>query len=122
MQLGRPKTELRRKLVEAVLSGHKTATASLRDGYAPYMQERLPRAGDRSVLTGFHDEPTAIIQTTSVEQIRVADVSLAFAQDEGEGFETVADWRQAHERFWDGRDITDDTIIVAERFAVIQRL
>ena len=49
-------------------------------------------------------------------------MDLAFARDEGEGFETVADWRAAHERFWAEREITDDTLIVAERFRLLQRL
>jgi hypothetical protein len=35
MQLGYPQTELRRKLVAAVLRGEKTATSSLRAEYEP---------------------------------------------------------------------------------------
>ena len=44
------------------------------------------------------------------------------ALDEGEGFETVADWRHAHEEFWADQGIGDDTLIVAERFRVVERL
>ena len=54
--------------------------------------------------------------------LRVADVDLVFALDEGEGFETVADWRRAHEEFWADQEIDDDTLIVAERFRVIEPL
>lgn len=43
MQLGYTRTELRRKLVDAVLLGAKTATSSLRSEYAPYTAESLPR-------------------------------------------------------------------------------
>ncbi len=66
---------------------------------------------------------------------RMADVDLAFASDEGEGFETVADWREAHERFFGSYveeirvglgdpdwSLTDDTLVTCERFRVVERL
>jgi len=34
----------------------------------------------------------------------------------------VAGWRQAHEEFWADEEIDDDTLIVAERFRVVERL
>jgi uncharacterized protein YhfF len=122
MELGYARTALRRELVEAVLRGEKTATAGLRADHAPHAAEPLPRAGDRFVLLGFDDEPLAVVETTEVRVLRAGDVDLAFARDEGEGFETVADWRRAHEAFWAEREITDDTLVVAERFRVVERL
>jgi uncharacterized protein YhfF len=122
MQLGYARTELRRNLVDAVLRGEKTATAGLRAEYGPYADERLPSVGDRCVLLGFDDEPVAVVETTEVRVLRVADIDLAFARDEGEGFETVADWRRAHEEFWADTEITDDTMVVAERFRIVERL
>lgn len=119
-ELGYPRTALRRKLVGAVLRGDKTATAGLRSDYEP--DEPLPGVGGRSVLLGFDDEPVAIVETTEVRVVRAGDVDLAFAVDEGEGFETVADWRRAHESFWADRQIDDDTLIVAERFILVERL
>ena len=62
------------------------------------------------------------METTEVRLVRAADIELDFAVDEGEGFETVADWRAAHERFWSDRGIDDDTLIVAERFRVVELL
>lgn len=108
---------MRRKLVEAVLSGDKTATAGL---YDP--SESLSRVGERFVLLGFDDEPVAIVEATEVLVVRAGDVDLAFALDEGEGFETVADWRRAHEDFWAHEEIDDDTLIVTERFVLVERL
>jgi len=99
-----------------VLRGDKTATAGL---YEP--NEPLPRVGDRSVLLGFDDEPVAVVETTEVRVVRAGDVDLAFAVDEGEGFETVADWRLAHENFWADRQIDDETLIVAVRFVLVER-
>ena len=119
-ELGYPRTALRQKLVDAVLRGDKTATAGLRSDYEP--DEPLPGVGGRSVLLGFDDDPVAIVETTEVRVVRAGDVDLAFAVDEGEGFETVADWRRAHENFWADRQIDDDTLIVAERFILVERL
>jgi uncharacterized protein YhfF len=116
MELGYSRTPLRRQLVEAVLRGDKTATAGL------YGDEPLPQAGDRFLLLGYDDEPLAVVETTEVRVLRVAEVDLDFARDEGEGFETVADWREAHQRFWSDREIGDDTLVVAERFRLVERL
>ena len=102
-----------------MLRGDKTATAGLRSDYEP--NEPLPRIGDRSVLLGFDDEPVAVVETTEVRVVRAGDVDLAFALDEGERFETVADWRRAHENFWTDRKIDDETLIVAERFILVAR-
>jgi GrpB-like predicted nucleotidyltransferase (UPF0157 family)/uncharacterized protein YhfF len=117
MELGDARTELRRQLVDAVLRGEKTATAGL---YAD--AEPLPRVGDKCMLLDFDDEPVAVGETTEVRVLRSCDVDLAFAIDEGEGFETLADWRRAHEEFWAEHEITDDTLIVAERFKLVERL
>lgn len=122
MRLGYPRTELRRTLVDAVLAGEKTATAGLAADYAPHTDEPLPQPGDRSLLLGVHDEPLAVLEATEVRVLRVADVDLAFARDEGERFETVVEWRRAHESFWADHRIDDDTLIVAERFRVVERL
>ena len=67
--------------------------------------------------------------------LRVGDCDEQFARDEGEGFETVAQWREAHDRFWRGYadeirhhlgdpdwDVTDDTLFVAERFRLVEVL
>ena len=121
-ELGYARTELRRQLVEAVLSGEKTATAGLRLDYAPHTDEPLPRAGERFALLDFDDRPVAVVETTEVRVVRAGDVDLEFARDEGEGFESLEDWREAHERFWSEHEIDDDTLIVAERFRLVERL
>lgn len=122
MQLGYSQTELRRRLVDAVMLGAKTATSSLRAEYAPYTAESLPQIGEHRVMLDFDDHAVAVIETFEVRILCVSEVDLAFAHDEGEGFETVIDWRRAHERFWRGHEIKEDTLIVAERFKVVERL
>jgi uncharacterized protein YhfF len=100
-----------------VLRGQKTATAGL-----PEPDEDFGRPGDRCLLLGFDDEPVGIVELTEVRVVSAGEIDLQFARDEGEGFESVADWRAAHERFWAEHEITDDTMIVAERFRLLRRL
>ena len=121
MQLGWAGTELRRQLVAAVLRGEKTATASLRQEYAPETDEPLPRVGERALLLDFDDEPVGVVEATEVRVIRAGDVDVEFARDEGEGFTSVADWRRAHQEFWADETIDDDTLVVAERFRLVAR-
>jgi uncharacterized protein YhfF len=35
-----------------------------------------------------------------VDVIRLADADLRLALEEGEGFRSVAEWREDHERYW----------------------
>ena len=53
--------------------------------------------------------------------IPAAEIDVQFARDEGEGFESVDDWRAAHERFFE-RPIPDETLIEAIRFRLVERL
>ena len=124
---------LRERLVALVLDGTKTATAGL---VADYIIERdpLPRPGDRSVVIDSEGRPKGIIEVTRVEISTISLVTDEFARDEGEGFADAADWRVAHERFWNGyiddlraglRDpsfvLTDSTPVVCEWFRLIER-
>jgi uncharacterized protein YhfF len=72
----------------------------------------------------------AVIETTAVRVVRLADVDLAHALGEGEGYESVAEWRAGHERFWHSADmrgamgdpeftVDDDTLVVAQTFRLI---
>ena len=121
----------RDKLVAAVLRGDKTATASLRLEYEPEGEEELPPPGMRWAVVDSDERPVAVIETTEVRVVRAGDVDEQFAIDEGEGFRSVADWRVAHERFWNSEDyrrevgvvdIEDDTLVVCERFQLVERL
>ncbi len=105
-----------------MLRGEKTATAGLATDHVPHTDEPLPKPGDQWTMLGYDDEPLAIVETTEVSVVRAADVDLQFARDEGEGFETVAAWRAAHERFWSDKAISDDSLIVCERFTLVERL
>ena len=115
LQLGDVGTELRRQLVEAVLAGEKTSTTGLledRDGPDG-------RVGERLALGGFDDEPIALVELTEVRVVPAGKIDLQFARDEGEGFESVEEWREAHERFFE-QPLHDDTPVVAVRFRLIE--
>jgi uncharacterized protein YhfF len=120
---------LRDQLVAAILCGAKTTTSGLLIGYERD-GEPLPRPGDRWVVIDSAGEPVALIEVVAVRVIRLADVDLAHAIGEGEGFGTVAEWRAAHEAFWHSAElraelgdpaftVTDDTRIVAEEFRLV---
>ena len=123
---------MRDRLIAAVLSGRKTASSSLladwqREG------EPLPVAGQHRVVINSAERPVAIIEIVEVEVIALGDADLRLAIEEGEGFASVAQWREAHERFWSGSSgdsvegvgapaLSDQTRIVVERFELVRRL
>ncbi|WP_091300101.1 ASCH domain-containing protein [Micromonospora halophytica] len=123
---------LRDQLVAAVLAGTKTSTTGLlqdyeRDG------EPLEVVGARAVVVDSADRPVAVIEVTGVRVVRLGDVDLDHARDEGEGYDSVAAWRAGHEQYWHGPDyrgwlgdpeftVHDDTPAVLERFRVVERL
>jgi uncharacterized protein YhfF len=122
---------LRERLVAAVVSGRKTATSSLLAEWDAE-NDALPEVGDRLTVVASDERPVGEIEITAVEVIRLGDADLGLARAEGEGFESVAEWRREHERFWRERVIprlpaplaappTDDTRIVVERFKLLRR-
>ena len=121
---------LRDRLVEAIASGAKTSTSSLLVQYAAD-EEELPVVGSRGTVIDSDGRPVLVVETTDVAIARLADVPLAHAVDEGEGFTTVAEWRAGHEAFWTSAEVVaelpvgfaldDGTEVVLERFRVVGR-
>jgi uncharacterized protein YhfF len=122
---------LRDRLVTAVLSGEKTATCGLLLEY-DQSGEALPQVGSRCVVVDSAQQPVCVIETTEVRVLRLGEVDEQFARDEGEGFDCVAEWRAAHEAFWQSAEmrkelggaveIDDGTLVVAERFRLVRQL
>ena len=124
---------LRDELTALALDGAKTTTAGL---FAEYEAdgEALSMPGAREVLLDSDEHPVAIIETVEARIVRLADVDDQHAIDEGEGYRNAADFRVAHERFWNGYlddlrvrigpdfTIDDDTLVVLQRFRVVERL
>jgi uncharacterized protein YhfF len=120
---------LRDQLVAAIVSGAKTTTTGLVADYE-HEGEPLPRPGKRAVVVDSAGEPVTVIETVAVRVIRLADVDLAHALGEGEGYASVADWRAGHERYWHSEQlraalddpsftVDDDTLVVAEEFRLV---
>jgi uncharacterized protein YhfF len=123
---------LRDRIVAAVLDGTKTATASLLTEYESE-GEPLPAVGDRSVVVDSAGVPVAVIEVTDVRVVALGEVDAAHARDEGEGYESAAQWRTAHEEFWNSEAMRaalgdpaftagDATPVVLERFRVVEPL
>ncbi|MFF2045387.1 ASCH domain-containing protein [Kitasatospora sp. NPDC058170] len=123
---------LRDRLVAAILSGAKTSTTGL---LAEYRHEGvpLPRVGTRAAVVDSAGRPVAVTEVTAVRVVPLADVDLAHAVDEGEGYTAVADWRAGHEQFWHspelraalgdpGFTVDDSTPVILERFRLIADL
>ncbi|KZB88378.1 ASCH domain-containing protein [Amycolatopsis regifaucium] len=123
---------LRDQLVAAILNGSKTSTTGLLVDYE-HEGEPLPEVGSRSVVIDSDDRPVAVIEVTGVRVVPLAQVDLAHAVDEGEGYTSVAEWRASHERFWHSEEtraaledpeftVDDATLTVLQRFRLITDL
>jgi uncharacterized protein YhfF len=120
---------LRDQLVAAILSGAKTSTSALVLGYERD-NEPLPQVGQHSAVVDSAGRRVAVIETTEVRVVRLADVDLQHALDEGEGFTSVAEWRAEHEKFWHTAEVREelgdpaftvgnDTQVLAQRFQLV---
>ena len=94
----------------------------------------LADPGVREVLLDSDERPVAVIEIVESRVVRLADVDDRHAIDEGEGYRNAAEFRVAHERFWNSYiddlrrtiapdfAIDDDTLVVLQRFKVVERL
>ncbi|MET7620716.1 ASCH domain-containing protein [Streptomyces sp. NPDC005408] len=122
---------LRDRLVAAVLSGEKISTTGLLAEYEAEKEE-LPPVGDRSALIDSAGREVAVLELTEVRVLPLGEVDMQHVLDEGEGYGSVAEWRAGHEAFWQGEEmrealgdplftVNDGTVVVAERFRVVER-
>ena len=125
---------LREELTALALAGIKTTTASLFVEFG-LEAEGVPVTGQIDVLVDSDERPVAIVENISVRIVRLADVDDRHAIDEGEGYVDAAAFRVDHEAYWNGyldriREglgdptfvLTDDTLVVLERFRILERL
>lgn len=107
-------------LLAAILDGTKTAMASARDSYDS--DDDLPEIGRMSILLDGGGHPRALLVTTAVSVTAFGEVSEEHALTEGE--ESLAAWRESHERYFTdhdptGRGVGPDLPVVLERFEVL---
>lgn len=115
--------------VAAILSGQKTALTGLLEIYE-HAGEAVPVTGQRFSVLDSEGRPAVTIELVDVRVVAMKEIDDDFARAEGRGYSGVAEWRTAHEEFFrsDGVSeylgrtpiIDDDTLVVAERFRVVE--
>ena len=112
------------ELANLVLQGKKTATASLVT-INEIMPEIAPIANGFSVVTDFNGNPLGVTQTTEIRHLPFDEVDEQFAFDEGEGNQTLKDWRTRHWEYFTkeskelGIEFNEKSLICCERFRLL---
>lgn len=109
------------ELAELVVDGVKTS------GLVFYEidQERLPQAGDYSIILNSMEGLVAIIQTTDVQIMPMNEVPVEFAEAEGEDDRSYEYWYTEHKKIFAnalqelGREFREKMPLVCERFTLL---
>ena len=118
----------RDRLVDAILDGRKAATTSLMAELI-HDHEPLPSSGRRTVLVNSDDQPLAVLRYGSVSVTRLGLVTLQHVVEEGEGYKSLTEWREANESFWTSENmrqalddpnfiVDDQALVVLEAFHI----
>ena len=116
--------EMALELASLVMSGKKTATASLAE-VNKLKPEQAPIIDGCSVVTDLNGIPLCVIQTSEIAHLAFEDVGADFAADEGEGDQTLEYWRDAHWRYFTKEaaeldlDFDQRSIVCCERFRLL---
>jgi uncharacterized protein YhfF len=121
LQLGTP-GQWRGRLNALVLSGRKQATAALLQYYLDE-SESPPDVGEHLALVDDHGGRVGEVEITAVEIAPLHAVTWRFAESEGEGFRSVAHWRDVHVRFWEslGQHVDNNSAVVCMGFRLVNR-
>ena len=108
------------RLLELVLSGAKTATASAASEYEAEGVE-LPQPDSLSIILDGSGRPRALVRTVDVQVVPFNEVSADHAAAEGEDGGTLWGWQQAHLRFFASEtgEFDETMPVVLERFEVL---
>lgn len=116
--------EMAAELAALVMSGKKTATASLAS-VNKLKPAEAPVPDGYSVVTDFDGHPLCVIQTTEIRHIPFEEVDAAFASDEGEGDQSLEYWRAVHEAYFTkevaelGLSFDRTALVCCERFRLL---
>jgi uncharacterized protein YhfF len=116
--------KMAKELAELVIIGKKKATASLVE-FNQKHPEVAPIDEGYSVITDFTGNPLCVIQTTEIRHLPFNEVDAEFAFDEGEGDQTLADWREGHWSYFtkeaaeNGLEFNEKSLICCERFRLL---
>jgi uncharacterized protein YhfF len=106
------------RLAALVLEGKKTATC-----WATVEGLKGVEVGKQWVVLSGDGRPLVVIETVELTQCRFDEVGAEFAQDEGEGDQSLEYWRRAHQTYFTrNNQFSEDMILYCERFRVVERL
>ncbi len=119
MELGSPGA-MRTRLNGLALSGAKVATFGHPAEYAAE-QEEVEQVGELLVLVDDDGREVGTIEVTDVRRCRVREVTWDLVEAEGEGDESVAQWRAGHVAYWEslGYQMDDDQELIWIRFRLV---
>jgi uncharacterized protein YhfF len=119
LEIGTP-GPMRQRLNQLILDGHKRATAGLLLEYVKEGEE-LEFEGELLALVDDNTKRVATVVVMNVETMPFIEVPWKFAQAEGEGDESLDEWRAGHRRFWtaEGEFIDDQTPVVLIWFELV---
>jgi uncharacterized protein YhfF len=119
LEIGTP-GPMRQRLNQLILEGHKRATAGLLIEYVRE-DEELEFEGEMLALVDDDAKRIATVVVNEVDTVPFIEVPWRFAQAEGEGDESLDDWRAGHRRFWatEGDAVEDSTPVVLIWFEVV---
>jgi uncharacterized protein YhfF len=110
--------ELADELLALILAGKKTATC-----WAAAEGMKGTQVGKRWVVEDGAGRPRAVLQTLELTQRRYDEVDPAFAAEEGEGDQSLAYWREAHEDYFTRNGgFSPDMLLWCERFELVEIL
>ena len=112
LEIGTP-GPMRQRLNQLILDGRKRATAGLLLDYVREGEE-LESEGESLALVDDETKRVATVVVVEVETVPFIEVPWKFAQAEGEGDESLEEWRDGHRSFWtsEGETIDDQTPVV----------
>jgi uncharacterized protein YhfF len=115
---------MRDRLNALVLRGDKVATAGLVRHDYDDGDEPIEVVGERQVMLDSTARPLALIEIVRVEVHPFSKVPWEFAASEGEGFESIEDWREGHRRYYAriGVEVVDDDAVVCTWFRLVRLL
>jgi uncharacterized protein YhfF len=119
LEIGTPGA-MRQRLNQLILDGQKRATAGLLIEYVKENEE-LELEGELLALVDDDAQRIATVVVVEVETVPFIEVPWKFAQAEGEGDESLEEWREGHRRFWsaEGDTVDDRTPVVLIWFEIV---
>ena len=119
LEIGTPGS-MRQRLNQLILDGKKRATAELLMEYVRENEE-LETEGELLALVDDDTQRIATVVVKEVETVPFIEVPWKFAQAEGEGDESLEEWREGHRRVWsaEGDAVEDQTPVVLICFEVV---